>query len=391
MNKKRILVVGSTATSLINFRGDFIQSLTDNGYEVFTAAGYADEETLSKLTEDYGVTALTYRIQRTGVNPFMDLQTISDLKKIIAEHQIQLVFPYTVKPVIYSTIAANSLNVPVISLITGLGFTFTGLSAKARALQHLNEFLYKRTIRKNKTVVFQNADDRDLFFERNILRDKSKAKIVSGSGVNLERFKFKDNGQARNPVRFLLTARLIKEKGIGLYIEAAKTLKTKYPSAEFHVIGPAQMSPSAIKLEELISLNEQGILIWHGHQYNIVENLTKVDVFVLPSYYREGVPRSILEALSVGLPIITTDSPGCRETVIPNKNGFLIPPQSLKELVDAMEFFILNPERIEEMGNNSRAYAEERFDVHIINRNLLKIINNVFNQQEQESSALHLK
>jgi len=377
MKKKRILVVGSTSSSLINFRGDFIKSLIEEGYNVFTAAGNFQEETLSLLREDYGVTALTFRLQRTGLNPFKDLQTISDLKNLIKDNDIDLVFPYTVKPVIYSSIAANSLNVPVISLITGLGFTFTGLTFKSKVLQRLNEFLYKRSIRKNKAVIFQNKDDRQLFFDRKILKDKSKTETVSGSGVNLDRYKFKDNSLSKEHVSFLLTARLIKEKGIGLYIEAAKTLKKKYPNAEFHVIGPAQTSPSAIKVEQLNKLNDEGVLVWHGHQYNIVEHLTNRDVFVLPSYYREGVPRSILEALAVGLPIITTDSPGCRETVIPSRNGFLIPPQSLKELIDAMEYFIINPDKIQEMGNNSRTYAVERFDVNIINSDLLKIINRV--------------
>ncbi|WP_179345067.1 glycosyltransferase family 4 protein [Winogradskyella ursingii] len=377
MSKKRILVVGSTSTSLINFRGDFIQNLIDNNYEVFTAAGHFKEETLTTLKEDYGVTPLTYRLQRTGLNPFDDLKTISDLKKIIKKNKIDLVFPYTVKPVIYSSMAANSCGVPVISLITGLGFTFTGLTLKAKILQRVNELLYKRSIRKNKAVVFQNKDDRDLFLRRNILKDRSKIEVVSGSGVNLERFKFKEKYNKDNKVSFLLTARLIKEKGIALYINAAKVLKKQYPDAEFHVIGPAQTSPSAIKLEELEKHNEEGTLIWHGHQSNIVEHLTNRDVFVLPSYYREGVPRSILEALSVGLPIITTDSPGCRETVIEGENGFLIPPQRLEELVKSMKFFLEHPQKIEEMGRNSRKYAEERFDVNIINADLLRIIDSV--------------
>lgn len=377
MSKKRILIVGSTSTSLINFRGDFIKSLQDNGYEILTAAGHFSEETLIKLKKNFGVTPLTYRLQRTGLNPFEDLNTIKDLKKIIKEYKIDLVFPYTVKPVIYSSIAANSCRVPVISLITGLGFTFTGLTLKAKILQRINEFLYKRSIRKNKAIVFQNKDDKDLFLKRKILKDKSKIEVVSGSGVNLERFKFKEIYNTDNKVTFLLTARLIKEKGIALYISAAKVLKKQYPNAEFHVIGPAQTSPSAIKLEELEKYNEDGTLIWHGLQHNIVEHLTNRDIFVLPSYYREGVPRSILEALSVGLPIITTDSPGCRETVIECENGFLIPPKRLEELVKTMEFFIKNPREIEKMGKNSRKYAEERFDVNIINSDLIKIINDV--------------
>ena len=378
MSKKRILVIGSTSTSLINFRGDFLRSLKKEDFDVYAAAGSWKEEVYQILEDDYGVKPLKYDLQRTGLNPLNDLKTISQLKKLIKENNIDLVFPYTVKPVIYSSIAANSQNVPVISLITGLGFTFTGLTTKAKLLQFLNEFLYKRYVRKNKAIIFQNVDDKNLFLSRKVLSVKNRIEVVSGSGVNLDRFKFKENyNDSGSGLSFLFIARLIKEKGIGLYIEAAKVLKSKYPNVKFHVIGPAQDSPSAIKVEELNTLNQNGTLIWHGLQKNIVDHLTKRDVFVLPSYYREGVPRSILEALSVGLPIITTDSPGCRETVKINSNGFLIPPKNLEELINSMEFFIKNPNEIRNMGIKSRAYAEERFDVDIVNNDLIKIIKSV--------------
>lgn len=377
MNKKRILVVASCSNSLINFRGDFIKRLISEGYEVYTAVDNYTDKTLSLLKE-YGVKAtLEYKLQRTGLNPFNDLKTIFNLKKLIKENNIDLVFPYTVKPVIYSSFAANMSNVPVVSLITGLGFTFTGLSFKAKVLQRLNEFLYKGSIRKNKVVVFQNKDDRNLFLERNILKKKNKTKVVSGSGVNLDRYTFRKNNNSSGITSFIIVTRLIREKGTHLFLEAAKVLKEKYPNAEFHVVGSVQNSPSAIKIEEFNSLHEKNIIVFHGTQYNILEHLTKRDVFVLPSFYREGVPRSILEALSVGLPIITTDAPGCRETVINEENGFLIPTQNLEALIKAMEFFITNTEKLVEMGLKSREYAEKRFDVNLINNDLLDVIKGV--------------
>ena len=175
----------------------------------------------------------------------------------------------------------------------------------------------------------------------------------------------------------MIVTRLIKEKGTHLFIEAAKTLKSKYPNSEFHIIGSVQTSPSAIKIEELENLHENGVVVFHGSQSNIMDHLAKRDVFVLPSFYREGIPRSILEALSVGLPIITTDTPGCRETVIEGENGFLIPTQNLESLIEAMEFFIKNPEKLKEMSRKSRDYAEKRFDVNIINSDLIRLINSV--------------
>ena len=298
------------------------------------------------------------------------------LLPIIKNNYIDLVFPYTVKPVIYGSVAANRCNVPVISLITGLGYAFTGLSTKARLLQRFNEILYKLSIRKNKVIVFQNKDDYQLFIDRKIISKNQKVDFVSGSGVNLNQFSFKEKNPSEH-VSFLLVARLIKEKGIDLYMEAAKILKTKYPKAEFHLIGSPETSPSAISIEELNNLHKEGIIIFHGEQRNIDKHLQKRDVFVLPSYYREGLPRTTLEACACGNPIITTDSVGCRESVKEGVNGFLIEPQNLNALVEAMEYFITHPEKIKEMGINSRKYAEERFDVNIINNDLVQLINGV--------------
>lgn len=375
-DKKRILVLSSLANSLTNFRGDFIKNLVKNGYKVYAGAPEFSEEQISEV-EDLGAIPVVYNLQRTGLNPFKDLKTIMELKKIMTNNKIDLVFPYTVKPVIYGSIAANMNKIPVISLITGLGFTFTGLTTKARVLQRLNEFLYKISIRKNKSVIFQNNDDRNLFFERNILTKNNKTEVVSGSGVNLDRFKFRAKECSNEATSFIIVTRLIREKGTHLFIEAAKVLKEKYPNAEFHIIGAVQNSPSAVKVEDLKTLHENGVVVFHGTQSNILEHLTQRDVFVLPSFYREGVPRSILEALSVGLPIITTDTPGCRETIIEGENGFLIPTQNLEALINAMEFFITNPDKLKEMGLRSRKYAEDRFDVNIINKDLLNSINKI--------------
>lgn len=373
MEKKRILIVASACFSLVDFRGDFIKSLIENDFEVFAASPEIDKEIHKKLIA-LGAKPVEYYLQRTGLNPFNDLKSIFQLKNIIRNNKIDLVFPYTIKPVIYSSIAARFCKVPVISLITGLGFSFTGLTLKSRILQRLNEILYKIGIRKNEMTIFQNTDDYDLFLDRKILTKKNKVNFVSGSGVNLERYKYRMNNNTSESVSFLFVARLIKEKGIALYLDAAQILKNKYPNAEFHIIGMVEDTPSAIKEDQLNELHEQGIIIYHGYQNNVQDHLFNRDVFVLPTYYREGIPRSILEALSVGLPIITTKTPGCKETVQKNKNGILIKPQDLNELIKAMEFFIINKSKIKEMGINSRKYAEERFDVNIVNSHLIEFI-----------------
>lgn len=373
--KKRILLVASYDGSLFEFRGDFIKHLIANNYEVFAAAPFFTEKYLQKI-KHIGATPIEFNLQRTGLNPLKDFQTIYELKSIIEDNNIDLVFPYTVKPVIYASIAANMCKVPVISLITGLGYTFSGLTTKTKILQRFNEALYKLSIRKNSVIVFQNRDDHQVFLDRKIIPKSQKVAFVSGSGVNLKQFTFKEKNSS-DKVTFLLIARLIKEKGIALYIEAAKILKARYPSSEFHLIGATETSPSAISEDELNHLHNEGIIIFHGLQYNIEEHLHKRDVFVLPSYYREGLPRTTLEACACGNPIITTDSVGCRESVKEGFNGFLIDPQDLDALVQSMEYFIQNPNKIREMGINSRTYAEERFDVNIINNDLLTLIKSV--------------
>lgn len=377
MSKKRILVIASHHVSLIRFRGDFIKSLIANGYEVFTAAPEYEDVFKQKII-DIGATPLEFNLQRTGLNPLNDFKSIKELKSIMVENKIDLVFPYTVKPVIYGSMAANMCKVPVISLITGLGYAFTGLTSKARMLQRFNETLYKLSIRKNKTIVFQNKDDYQLFLDRKVISKKQKVGFVSGSGVNLNEFSFKEKNPT-DSVSFLLVARLIEEKGIALYMEAAKILKAKYPKAEFHLIGAVETSPSAIKEDEINDLHNKGIIVYHGRQRNVDEHLHMRDVFVLPSYYREGLPRTTLEACACGNPIITTDSVGCRESVKEGVNGFLIKPQSLEALVKPMEYFITHPEKVKEMGINSRKYAEERFDVNIINKDLVNIIKETLN------------
>ncbi|MEO5789177.1 glycosyltransferase family 4 protein [Gelidibacter sp.] len=374
-DKKRILIIASLAGSLIRFRGDFIKTLIHNGFDVFTASPPSNNDDF-QIIRSIGATPIEFNLQRTGLNPLKDFKSIKELKSIIKENKIDLVFPYTVKPVIYGSMAANMSKVPVISLITGLGYTFTGLSTKARILQLFNETLYKLSIRKNKVIVFQNRDDYNLFIHRKVISKKQIVTFVGGSGVNLNQFRFKEKNVS-DKISFLVVARLIEEKGITLYLDASKLLKAKYPNAEFHLIGSSETSPSAINEDYLNLLHKEEVIVFHGKQPNIEEHLHKRDVFVLPSYYREGLPRTTLEACACGNPIITTDSVGCREAVREGENGFLIEPKNLEALVSAMEFFIINPHKIKEMGINSRKYAEERFDVNIINADLLKLITSV--------------
>lgn len=374
MKNKTILLLASYAKSLVHFRGDFIADLIAAGYKVVAASPEIDPH-IKDLLINLGAKPVEFNLQRAGLNPIKDLKTIKELKKLMKREQIDIVFPYTIKPVIYGSIAARSLNLPVFSLITGLGYTFSGVSSKARTLQKITQALYKFALKSNKMVIFQNEDDHQLFLKHNILSHDFPVDIVNGSGVNLDRYPYRIKENDGSKIVFVFVARLIREKGIHLLIDAAEKLKPNYPHAEFHILGDVSVaSPSAIHKDTLKDYHNRKIVVHHGKRPNIEDYLTNSDVFVLPTFYREGVPRSSLEALSIGMPIIITNTPGCKETVVSGENGLLIEPRSLDALVEALEFFLKNPEKIKEMGIKSRKLAETKFDVKLVNEKLISLI-----------------
>ncbi|WP_340202363.1 glycosyltransferase family 4 protein [Ascidiimonas sp. W6] len=374
MKNKTILLLASFAKSLVHFRGDFIKDLIIAGYDVVAASPDIDDEIKEELIQ-LGAKPVEFELQRAGLNPLKDLKTIAELKKLMKREKIDIVFPYTIKPVVYGSIAARALNLPVFSLITGLGYTFSGMSKKARTLQKVTQTMYRYALKSNNMVIFQNKDDYQLFLHKKILSPNFPVAIVNGSGVNLDKYpgRIKENDGTK--MVFVFVARLIREKGIHLLIEAAEKLKPIYPHAEFHILGDVSVaSPSAIHKDTLKDYHDKGIVVHHGKQNNIEDYLTASDVFVLPTFYREGVPRSSLEALSIGMPIIITNTAGCKETVTSGENGILIEPRSLEALVAALEFFLKNPVKVKEMGIKSRKLAETKFDVKLINEQLISLI-----------------
>ncbi|MFM1879719.1 MAG: hypothetical protein RLZZ241_2585 [Bacteroidota bacterium] len=373
LGPSRILVIAPHYWSLINFRGDFLKALIAMGYEVYACAPKMPKDFKQQL-KALGATPVTFQLNRTGLNPFNDLLSVRDLYKIIKANDIHVVFPYAIKPIIFGSLAARLAGVPVISMVTGLGFTFSRVSFKAKFLQIFTERLYRFALRHNKKVVFQNADDCDLFLKKNIIPQKEKTVVIDGSGVNLKNFEFRENYKQTQNVKYVFVARLLFEKGIGFYVDAAKALKKDFPEAEFHILGIEADGGTGYSVAQLKSLHQDKIVVFHGRQENVIPYLSSCDIFVLPSYYREGVPRSILEALSIGMPIITTDMPGCKETIDDGKNGFLIEPKKYEPLFKAMKSFLEHPETIGPMGVASRNLAERKFDVNIINNTLVNLI-----------------
>ena len=255
------------------------------------------------------------------------------------------------------------------SLMSGLGYSFLGGSVKQRIVSRLARFLYRLALPHNRSVFFQNPDDRELFIKLGLIRDHNQAVLINGSGVDLDQFK--EAPLSIDSHVFLLIGRLIKDKGIIEYVEAARNLKQRFPQARFQLLGRYESNPSAIKRQQVELWQRDGVIEYLGATMDVGPFLASANVFVLPSY-REGTPLAVLEAMATGRPIITTDVPGCRQTVRNGENGFLVPAKDAAALAEAMERFILSPHLIPRMGRRSREIAVEKFDVIKVNAVILK-------------------
>ena len=371
--RQRIAIIGSQAFALWNFRGPLIQEMTKRDLEVYALAPDYDDEIRNKV-EQLGAKPVPYRLSRTGLNPFRDVLDFLSLIFALRGIKPNIAFSYTIKPVIYGTLAAWISGVPRrFAMIEGLGYAFTSPGEreelKKRVVRTIAQFLYKLALRRATKVFFLNPDDLNEFVQKGIVHSE-KAFLLGPIGVDLEAFPPVPPVTA--PITFLLAARLLREKGVREFVEAARRIKAKYPDARFILLGGLDTNPGAISREEVEGWVKEGLIEWPGHVPDVRPYIAQASVFVLPSYYREGVPRSIQEAMAMARPVITTDAPGCRETVLPGVNGFLVPVRDMNALVSAMERFIKEPELIERMGKESRKIAEERFNVHKINQVLLE-------------------
>lgn len=367
---KRIVVVGSYANSLIAFRGALLRRLVDQGHEVIACAPSADDG----ITETLRAMGVTYRdvpFDRAGMRPDKDLHVFRVLVSLFREVKPDVVLSYTIKPVIYGMLAAGVAGVPGrFAMITGLGYTFIGSTMKARLVGLATRQLYRLSLRRAKRVFFQNPDDRALFERYGLTRDADQATIINGSGVDLEAFK--PLPLPKEGPSFLLIARLLTDKGIREYIQAARLVREKHPEAAFHLVGWLdEGNPAGISKAELEDWVEEGIVHYHGHLQDVRPAIEAASVYVLPSY-REGTPRTVLEAMAMGRPIVTTDAPGCRETVEHGENGFLVPVRDAGSLADAMARFVEEPDLIRTMGQRSREIAEQKYDVYEVNNVILQ-------------------
>ena len=374
----KYLIIASYPASILKFRGALIKALQDKGFEIHIAA-----PEFEVFPEEYeSLTALGYVVhpipmQRTGTNPLNDAKTLSALYLLMKKIKPSHVMGYTIKPVIYGSLAAKLARVPHrFALITGLGYAFQGADEqnyKKSNLQKIMHKLYSVALASTHKVFFQNPDDEALFKSMGILMPKASTTVVNGSGVDISEYSVQPFATIDDILipRFLLIARLLGDKGVREYAQAAKIIKDKYPQAQFDLVGWIDDNPDAIKQQELDSwINEELFNFW-GKLDDVKPAIAASSIYVLPSY-REGTPRTVLEAMAMGRPIITTDAPGCRETVIDGYNGYLVPVKAVEELAAAMERFIVNPALVIKMGKASRQLVEEKFDVNAVNQSMLE-------------------
>lgn len=363
----RVLLLGSYSESLINFRGPLLRAIRDKGHEVFACAPQANPAVRQQLA-NWGIIYRRIELQRTGLNPFKDLFSICKMIQLFRSVLPDIIFAYTIKPVIYGILAARMASIPKrCALITGLGYTFTNDTFKKKVLNTIVRQLYKLALQQAQLAFFQNPDDLALFQRWSLLDSPVKQVVVNGSGVDLSHYQ---KAALPDQLAFLLISRLLKEKGIREYVEAARSLKANYPDIAFHLVGWIDDAPSAIAKSELKAWQQEGIIEFWGKLSDVRPAICASSVYVLPSY-REGTPRSVLEAMAMGRPIITTDAPGCRETVKHGVNGFLVPVRDVPALADAMEQFIRKPDLIKKMGIESRKIAVDKYDVNKVNAKIL--------------------
>ncbi len=364
----RIAVIASLTSSLVNFRLELLRGLRQRGCDVYALGPDDDAETTAVL-ESLGVHYIRIPLARTATGPIGDLTTFAALVRIFRKIRPDIILPYTMKPIIYGGLAAKLTRVPHrFALVTGLGYVFVDRVHTLRtiALRWLSVKLYRMALKGVERVFVYNETDAAELKARAIVAEDVLT-LVPGSGVDTERF-----AACPPPIGtpvFLMIARLLHDKGVNEFVAAAKILRMRHPQARFRLLGPFDSNPAAISRDEVDRWVAEGAIEYLGQTKDVRPHLADCSVFVLPSY-REGLSRTILEAMATGRAVVTSDAPGCAEPVQHGVTGYVTPVRNIDALALAMERFIADPTLIETMGAEARRRAEERYDVHAVNETL---------------------
>lgn len=363
---KHIILVGNTAWGMYNFRKDLIKEILNNGYKITVIA--PDDNDFSHKISDLGCQFIHIHVDAKGANLLKDIRLIFNLFLIYKKLKPSFIFHYTIKPNIYGSIAARFLKISQITVITGLGYTFINTNY----ITHITKFLYKISLSSAKQVWFLNQDDQALFVKNKIIKS-SNSMVLNGEGINLD--EYSPIKKLKNEKSFLLIARLLWDKGVGEYVDAARMLKKKYPKAQFNILGYLGVdNPSAIEEEIVLAWQKEGIINYLGSSDNVIPYIGESTCIVLPSY-REGLSRVLLEAASMSRPIVATNITGCKEIVEDGITGFLCEVKSAISLRDKMENILcLTSEQITLMGIKGREKVKSEFDQKTINAVYLKTL-----------------
>ena len=375
---KKILLSLNTAWNLLNFRAGLIRELISSGYQVVAVA--PKDEYVAKL-ELLGCRFIQLKMDNQGTHPFQDLLLLWRYVNLLKSEKPDLCLFYTIKPNVYGSLAASLCSIPFINNVAGLGAVFI----RGGWLEWLVSSLYKLALRKSAKVFFQNKDDRILFIDNKLINIQI-ADVLPGSGIDLIHFapiKASLGVSTKSPFRFLLIARMLIDKGVTEFVNAAQLLKEADINAEFCLLGYLDVqNPAAISSEQMKIWVAQGFVNYLGSSDDVRANISRADCIVLPSY-REGIPRCLLEAAAMAKPIIATNVVGCKEVVVDGVNGFLCEDRSAVDLATKMkEMLLLSEDQRNVMGQNGRLKMEREFDEQFVIQKYIKAIDLALNEPQ---------
>lgn len=359
MNKTLIILV-SHLSFFLSHRLGIALAAKNSGYKVKVALGEIDTD-IGSLS-DNGIDFIKVPIQRGGINPFKDLMSLFFLWRLFRKLKPDIVHLVTIKPYLYGGIIARLVGVPsLVSAVSGLGSLFVQENFQNKFLRFLLYPIYRFAFgHHNQKIIFQNQYDLNFLIKWGVL-EKKKAILIPGSGVDLN--EFTELNDPNGITKICFAGRLIKEKGVFEFVSAARLLKQNGVKADFLLVGDIDIkSPSSLKHQDIKKLKNEGIINVLGYQKNIAKIYAKSHIVCLPSY-REGLPKSLAEAAAAGRAVVTSDVPGCRDAIIPNKSGLLVPPKNSKKLAEALNYLIKNKDVRISMGKTGRILAEEKFEI----------------------------
>lgn len=369
---RKVVVIAGQGWSLVNFRLELLKRMVAGGHDVLALAPEFDAETLAELSR-WRIRTGRIVLDRTGTNPLRDMATTWSIYRILRRERPDVVLAYTMKPIVYGSLAARLAGVrDIYALFTGLGYAFMDgqPSAKRQLVRRVTILLHRLALgRITQAFCYNDQEDRDIRSFR-LIPPETGLTVVPGSGVDTARFD--PAPPVCTPVRFVFIGRMLASKGLGVLMQAQRHLRDKGVHAEVHLVGPFDSNPDAIATAQVQEWQDAGLATYHGETRDVRPFLAASTVFVLPTFLREGVPRTILEAMAAGRAVITTDAPGCGSTIVDGESGLVVPAGKVGPLADAMQRFVDEPELAVRMGKAARLRAETCYDVSIVNAMLLQ-------------------